>query len=247
MLRAIKQFQGVRIRARDGEIGKVSDVYFDDKEWVIRYVVVDTGSWLAGGRRVLIAPAAFDQADWEAGELPVHLTRDQVQNAPGIDSDKPVSRQNEIDLSSYYGWPEYWPPLTALSPTMPYSGAGVMPAALPGEGPAALTPDSGNVADGTPGDGDPHLRSGREVTGYRIEARDGRAGKVDDLLFNDETWRIDYMVVDTGGPLSSKKVMLAPSWVQRIATDDSVAQVDLDRESVEKSPEFDPDAILNQE
>src|SRR5687767_2340606 len=55
MLRNIKDLRGYVIRAIDGTIGKVDDFYFDDEDWGIRYLVVDTGSWLSG-RKVLISP-----------------------------------------------------------------------------------------------------------------------------------------------------------------------------------------------
>ena len=50
--------------ARDGEIGKVHSFLFDDDNWTIRYLVVDTGRWLPG-RKVLIAPTALGRPDWQ--------------------------------------------------------------------------------------------------------------------------------------------------------------------------------------
>lgn len=238
MFRTIKQLQGITVRGRDGELGTVTDCYFDDQEWAIRYIVVDSAAGLSA-EPVLISPAAVDRPDWQGQALPVNLTRDQVRNAPGIGTDRPVSRQQEIDLSAYYGWPAYWPTLNPLAPTMPYSGPGMPPETLPDM--AA----SDRAGDGSPVDGDPHLRSGREVVGYHIEARDGRVGKIDDFVLDDETWRIGYMVVETGGLLTSKKVVLAPSWVQRVAWEDSAVYIDLDRDSVENGSEFDPAAILD--
>jgi hypothetical protein len=43
MLRSVKSILGYRIEATDGGIGKIVDAYFNDAEWVIRYMVVDTG------------------------------------------------------------------------------------------------------------------------------------------------------------------------------------------------------------
>ena len=68
--------------------------FFDDKTWAIRYLVVDTGAWLPG-RRVLISPIALGQPDWAGQFFPVKLTMEQVRNSPDIDTDKPVSRQQE--------------------------------------------------------------------------------------------------------------------------------------------------------
>jgi len=96
-----------KIHARDGEIGTLEDLYFDDGQWIVRYLVVDTGKWLPG-RRVLIAPASVQTVDWSARTIQVNLTRDQVRNSPDAGADKPVSRQHEEELSAYYGWPSYW-------------------------------------------------------------------------------------------------------------------------------------------
>jgi hypothetical protein len=58
MLQSIKQLYGETLRASDGEIGHVKNFYFDDHNWAVRYVIVDTGAWLSG-RLVLISPHAF--------------------------------------------------------------------------------------------------------------------------------------------------------------------------------------------
>ena len=47
MLRNSKDLEGCAIGATDGTIGAVKDLYFDDEAWVIRYLVVSTGAWLA--------------------------------------------------------------------------------------------------------------------------------------------------------------------------------------------------------
>ena len=84
MLRNLKDLRGYAIRATDGNIGKVDDFYFDDEDWRIRYLVVDTGSWLSG-RKVLISPNAVGRAGWMARRLPVALTRSQVERSPDVD------------------------------------------------------------------------------------------------------------------------------------------------------------------
>lgn len=49
---------GCAIGAKDGEIGAVEDLYFDDQVWTIRYLIVATGAWL-NRRKVLIASRSF--------------------------------------------------------------------------------------------------------------------------------------------------------------------------------------------
>ena len=73
MLRSIKHLYGDKLGASDGEIGHVKDVYFDDQNWVVRYLVADTGSWLSG-RQVLISPHAFASLDRSGKLLLVNLT-----------------------------------------------------------------------------------------------------------------------------------------------------------------------------
>jgi hypothetical protein len=81
MLRNVKDLRGYAIRATDGVIGRVDDFYFDDDDWGIRYLVVDTGSWLSG-RKVLISPLAVGHAGWMARRLPVPSRERRWNTAP---------------------------------------------------------------------------------------------------------------------------------------------------------------------
>jgi sporulation protein YlmC with PRC-barrel domain len=107
MLRNVKDLRGYTILATDGAIGEVDDLYFDDDRWAIRYLVVDTGSWLAA-RKVLTSPVAIGRPDWMAQQLPASPTKAQVERSPEIDTKKPVSRQHETEHLGYYGYPDYW-------------------------------------------------------------------------------------------------------------------------------------------
>jgi len=62
MLRDVKHLKGCDIKATDGEIGKVDEFLFDDKEWIIRYLVVNTGNWLKK-RKVIIPPVVLGEPD----------------------------------------------------------------------------------------------------------------------------------------------------------------------------------------
>jgi hypothetical protein len=107
MLRSTQDLEHYSIGATDGDIGHVKDFYFDDDAWVVRYLVVDTGTWLTG-RRVLISPISLREPNWIERTLPVAITREQVKNSPDIDTHKPVSRQEENLYLGYYGLPGYW-------------------------------------------------------------------------------------------------------------------------------------------
>jgi len=103
MNKNIKVLVGFSIKEVDGEIGKIEDFYFDDISWKIRYLVVKTGNWFTGGK-VLISPKSLQKPDWENEAFSVNLTKEQIKNSPDIETDKPVSRQQEEQLYSYYPW-----------------------------------------------------------------------------------------------------------------------------------------------
>src|SRR5439155_1704239 len=195
MLRTAGDLKGVTIEAMDGDIGSVQDLYFDDHTWTVRYLVVDTGTWLPG-RQVLISPFAF-QVVPGASRLRTSLTKEQVKGSPSIDTDRPVDRQREIAFSQYYGYPYYW--------VGPYRWGDLayptLPIAVPQ--PGALEQE---LLAHQREDTDPHLRSARDVMGYYIHATDGDLGHVEDFLVDAETWAIRYCIVDTRNWLPGRAV-----------------------------------------
>jgi sporulation protein YlmC with PRC-barrel domain len=227
MKRSISRLVGCTVRAKDGDIGRVEQFYFDDHKWVIRYMLVDTGRWLQG-RQVLISTAALKKPKWKSRVFPVNLTKEQVRNSPSIDTDKPVSRQHEAKLHNYYDWPIYW--TTGLEP---YAGIGYPV-------PTHLSPPARGKKASPEKPADPNLRSMRQVTGYYIQAIDGEIGHVQDFIVDDETWAIRYLAVNTHNWLPGRKVLVFPAWISRVSWDKSKVFVDLSRESVKNSPAFDP-------
>ncbi len=91
-------------RATDGKLGTVSDFLFDDTTWKLRWLVIQTGTWLSD-RKVLLHPSAINKADLPNQKLLVKLSREQVEKSPSIAADEPVSMQMEYRLNRYYGMP----------------------------------------------------------------------------------------------------------------------------------------------
>jgi len=88
MLRSLKELEHYAVSAADGDIGSVADFLLDDERWIVRYLVVETGGFFSG-RRVLISPISFRQADWSTRRFHLALTRDKVKSSPSVDVDKP--------------------------------------------------------------------------------------------------------------------------------------------------------------
>ena len=221
MLRNTESITGFRMLAEDGEIGEVEEFYFDDNSWKVRYLVVNTGGWLAG-RRVLISPAALKEPDWERRVFPVALTREQVRLSPDIDTEKTVTRRHEAELHEHYAWPLYWGEA--------FYGGSMSGSPLFIE--AAGKPEKRD-------DQDAHLQGTRAVAGYSLHAADGHIGHVRDYIV-DDAWNLRYLVADTGIWLPGRKVLISPHWIESVSWETSEVFVDLTREAIRNSPEFDP-------
>ena len=91
--------------------------------------------------------------------------------------------------------------------------------------------------------GDPHLRSAKEVSGYAIQAVDDSIGHVDDFLFDDSNWSLRYFLVDTRKWLPGRRVLIATEWITDVQWDDRKVHVALTREEVSNSPEFDANEL----
>ncbi len=238
MLRTVDSLHDYTIQATDGELGRVKEVYFDDERWGIRYLVVETGSWLSS-RRVLISPYSITRTDAGNQTIVVSLTRDQVKNSPDIDTHQPISRQLEGDYSQYYGYGNYW-----IGPYL-WGGVGYPEFPLMGTN-EELPEDLARRAADHPQD--IHLRSSDNVAGYHILGTDDEIGHVKDFIFDDEDWAIRYLLVDTrnwwpGG----KKVLLASRWIEQIDWADSTVQTKLTREQIKNSPEYDENQALDRD
>jgi sporulation protein YlmC with PRC-barrel domain len=235
MMLSFVDLRGYGIHAVDGDIGSVRDAFFEDTTSTIRYLVVDTGGWL-GGRRVLLAPAALGEVDHDAQKISTALTRAQIEDSPGVDTDQPVSRQHEEQLHRYYDWTPYWYGTTAYG-LAPYWGA-MPPPDVPPSRPEANRVEQ-ELIEAERERADPHLRSAHEVVGYYVAASDGDIGHVEDLLIDPVGWRIEQLVIDTRNWLPGKKVLVSPERLRAVDWADRHIGLDMTRDQVKASPEHD--------
>ena len=227
MLTNTTHLKGFAIRATDGELGTVDELYFDDETWAIRYLTVNTAGWL-GGRQVLISPISVFNTDWQAKRLDVALTKQQVEKSPDINTHLPVSRQHEAAYFGYFGYPYYWGGPDLWGPAL-YPAALVSPTSA---SPKLLEDSISREST------DSHLRSTEAVTGYHIEAADGEIGHVAGFVMDDEAWAIRYIEVATRNWWPGKKVLVAPAWIERVSWTDSKVHVGLSREAIQNGPEY---------
>ncbi len=221
MLIAFSQIDGSKLIGREETVGTLKDALIAEMDWSVRYLVADTGTWLPG-RRVLVSPYALIAHDWGVQRASTRLTREQIEDGPDVDLMRPVSRQMELELAQHYDFPIYWggvgPEVGAVSPSeyAPHDEQREIEQKLP------------------------NLRSAHEITGYYIQASDGEIGHVEDLIIDDRDWLVRYVAIDTKNWLPAKKVLVSTQWIESVSWTDKAVQVDLTREAIKGSPEYDP-------
>ncbi len=223
MLRSVRELEGYAIEAEDGQIGTVSDFYFDDSHYSVRYVVVNLSRRLPE-RRVLVSPEAAGRPDWQKASIPVLLNESQVKNSPDIDVKIPIAREQEEELAAYFGWPMYWK-----------------------WGPRELVPPGDAVEASLSQGAEMSLRSVKHVTGYHIEARDGEIGHLEDFIVDDEKWLLRCAVIATRNWFPGKRVLVSVGQILSFNWSELTVHLALNRADVERSPAFDPAEPVNRQ
>ncbi len=228
MLLVKSTLKGYAVEANDGSIGSVVDCLFDQRNWKLRWLVVDTGGWLTG-RKVLIHPSAFARPDIEHSRLPVHLTKAQIKASPDSSTDLPISERMEQGIYGYYGSDPEW-------------GGGGYFAGYPGlaHGETELLDRPGSRDRTEMGEGDPNLRSMAAVKGYHVEATDGAIGHIENFIIDDVTWDVRYLIVDTKNWWFGQHVLISPFAVRHINWLERNVLLDVSRDRVKNSPPWKP-------
>ncbi len=82
---------------------------------------------------------------------------------------------------------------------------------------------------------------------FAVHASDGDIGQVADVLFDDETWTARYFVVETGGWLRSRRVLVSPIAVSGLDEHARSVSVDLTKDQFAGSPSIDTDVPLSRQ
>ena len=145
-----------------------------------------------------------------------------------------MSRQHEVELATYYGYPFYWtgPYRWGATPVPMLVGHDVGPRGMAAGGPADV--DAAHR-------GDPHLHSAREVIGYGIAATDGELGHVEDYLLDEETWAIRYLIVDPRNWWPGAHVVISVEWLEDVSWESRTVGVGMTRDAVRNAPEWRPE------
>jgi hypothetical protein len=189
-----------RVRANDGELGSVCDLFFDERTWTIQHVVVNTGGW-PPGNRLLVPREHFGCPDWSQAELEIAAARRDLDEDTLVRVPMPRTYQAKLRCRPSFVW---------------------------AFGPGGL---ARRMIEARP----EHLRSAREINGYRVDARDGRCGQVEGLLFESDDWALRYLVVGLGWTFAAR-ALVPLSATTGIDEREETVLVDLARPQLESGP-----------
>jgi hypothetical protein len=238
MSTSLEKLHGSTVVGLDGDVGTIARFLLQLNPWVVRYIVIETGSWWAG-KEVLISPWSIAPGSVAGERIALSLTREQVRNSPSYDPTEALTREHEDALLGYYGYPAYWGGPLLWGP---------VPAATPGAPPdpglRTGLPDSDAAAVELLDPPTADLADSQQVLGTHLHATDGDVGHVDDLLVESDTWQVRYLVIDTNNWWIGRHVLIAPEWIENFEWPDHKLRVAVDRAAIKGAPEYDPARIL---
>lgn len=227
-----KQITHYSIHATDGDIGGCKDILFDDQDFVARYLVADTNSWLPMSRKVIISPISVSKVNTDEQWLAINMSSQELKDSPSIDEHKPLSREYEETLFKYFGYGYYW-----IGPGA--WGDFAHPTELADkEMEQTLAEDAAEPAN--------HLRSCSEVHGYDVATLDEDVGHITDFIFDHTGWSLRLLVIDTNNWLpGGKKLAVLPKDIDTIDWSSHKVHVNLTQEQLMDKPEIDMDKLAD--
>ena len=237
MIHVLSDLDNFAIDANDGKVGKVTDFYFDDRRWVIRYLVVDIGSALKS-HKVLLSPARIKHLNKEEKTITVDMSLNEIANSPCIDTRHALPSHYEIDYLSYHGYAFNWDRNSQKPVSIDDETSAIFDETL-GQKSASAQDVLVSIDSVRRMYGDRHLRSYQEIIGYCIQANDGDIGYLKSVLIDDDTWNIKCCIVKTSNWWFGHHVFITPQAIRDISWGSTKIYVDMTQQQVKEAPSFD--------
>lgn len=98
---------GRNVATSDGHEARIDDIFFEDRQWWLRWLVIELPGVITSRKRLLPASGLRFAAS-PAEQLCLTLSLAQLEACPDIDLHQPVSRQMETKIYGSLGWNPYW-------------------------------------------------------------------------------------------------------------------------------------------
>jgi hypothetical protein len=214
MLKNMKELLGFSVRASDGYAGRAEEFYFSEESWRIEQLLIEAGDWLSH-RHVMVPVGMFKEPDWRNRLFLLNVGRAFLEKQPDIETyQAPVSNVGGPAVRNY--------PVNVVAPHL-------MPRPSELNSPQASTAVLEDDLESQ------RLLGAATILGYGVQAQDGPAGKIEDLIFDDVFWDIRYIVVNIG----DRQVLVSPAMVEDVRPYASEIRISLLRENVAGSRRHD--------
>ncbi|ADU29811.1 PRC-barrel domain-containing protein [Evansella cellulosilytica] len=212
---------------KSGELGKVSNAFFDEEHWTVRFLEVKSGH-IFNRDKLYVSPASITYIDHETGGIHVNLTKDEAEKAPLTGEEEKITRKHEHELLLYYGLHPYW-----------HGGGTWGNGALTARELQKLEENHELVENEQIDSGEENaVHDAKDVIGYEVSTINEQFGKVIDLLIEEETYTIKYFVVDLRKFLPGKKVLLPTDVIRNVNWVTRQMEIEVSKEQVEQAPEY---------
>lgn len=232
MLRKLHSLKSFVVHGQDGKFGKVEDFYFDQNQFIVRYLVVNVGSWLKHNQ-TLISTQALDNIDFDGRTINVDLTKEQLKNSPSVKNNEPISKAKEKEMIDYFGWPHYWSETHSSDSELIHADIKERKEML------NFKVLQEKEAKEKAAKKESNLRSVEELRNYKIHATDEKFGHLKDFFVESKSsWIIRYLLIDTREIMAGKTVLIAPDWIKSISWHTKEIFINKTKKEIEESPEY---------
>ena len=214
----LSEVPGYLVHGRDGNLGAVTDLYFDDVYWRVRYLSV-TGGDKTGPRSFLFAPGMISRIDREIGWIALLVKAAAVCESPEVPAGRNSAWKEESCQRDYYGMPYCWPSMASSGQVAQFHAAGSQ-----------------------------RLHSLKQVLGNRVLAGEGDEdiGPLTDLVVDDHTWEVQGIEVEAGRWLPTGRVWISAAGIRQVRGSSKQVVLGLPLDALLTSPTADRPGRLAQ-
>lgn len=201
MLKSMSELKSYQVYTEDGKIGPVAHLLIDLHKWAIRYFIVQSKTLRRG--MAVVSPYAISRFNPREKIVELNVTAHELDKAPHFnDQDFPFpSRKQEESFHNHFGWQPYWigENLWGRESKPIGSQAQISIAEENYQWEAASSMS--------------HLASSSSFLGFNFYVHEGVFGTLQGFLFDEQTWSIKYLIIDS---LDGTSVIVPPHWVSHI-------------------------------
>ncbi len=233
MFCSLNKIKSYNVQAYDGPIGKIKDFYFDEKNWIIRYLLIDSDGYLNRSNG-FISTSSISNIDPIANIIRVNFSSNHIgRNTEAHIEIKQKEnnhreRQMEIQFSDFFKRPNSWGHL---------------------DGPWVVGPQ-GVIYENMVGKNEirlqscqPNLPSYNQLAKYQVHAINAYLAPIKDILINEDTWQFNFLELEKGAWQPSQSTLVPYDLIERLNMEERNIEVLTDHFLLSSAPDYDAENL----